>query len=296
MPGFHCQLDAPAGRAADLAWRDRCRGLAGSGRHRGAGRRPLVALWASGAVPRAPHDQRRLRAGGRPGVARTAARHGRPGYPDLAALFPAAGRMQRAAADLSGVRAVGAADTRPWLNHGAWPAGFFPLQHPAASEAGLGAGPRLPLRARRRRRRARDRRRPGACRHHRAGPLPLFRGRRKGAAAGGAAGLHPQGHGAALHPAAAAGGLSPGRAGLRRFHRGLCLGLLHGAGIGRRLRDPATRAVAACAAAGARAGRQPPGRPGRAGQRRRLRRGPGAVLPAAGGLAAPVRRCSATAS
>jgi Ni,Fe-hydrogenase III large subunit/Ni,Fe-hydrogenase III component G len=54
-----------------------------------------------------------------------------PAYPDLAALFPAAGRMQRAAADLSGVRAVGAADNRPWLNHGAWPAGFFPLQHPA---------------------------------------------------------------------------------------------------------------------------------------------------------------------
>jgi Ni,Fe-hydrogenase III large subunit len=62
-----------------------------------------------------------------------------PAYPDLAVLFPAAGRMQRAAADLSGVRAVGAGDTRPWLNHGAWPAGFFPLQHPAGSEPDGGA-------------------------------------------------------------------------------------------------------------------------------------------------------------
>jgi Ni,Fe-hydrogenase III large subunit len=35
--------------------------------------------------------------------------------------------MQRAAFDLSGVRAEGAADHRPWLNHGAWPADHFPL-------------------------------------------------------------------------------------------------------------------------------------------------------------------------
>jgi Ni,Fe-hydrogenase III large subunit/Ni,Fe-hydrogenase III component G len=62
-----------------------------------------------------------------------------PAYPDLAALFPAADRMQRAAADLSGVRAVGAADTRPWLNHGAWPATFFPLQHAGDSRPDSGA-------------------------------------------------------------------------------------------------------------------------------------------------------------
>jgi Ni,Fe-hydrogenase III large subunit len=42
------------------------------------------------------------------------------GYPDLARLFPAAGRMQRAAHDLDGVDADGAGDTRPWLNHGLW--------------------------------------------------------------------------------------------------------------------------------------------------------------------------------
>lgn len=50
-----------------------------------------------------------------------------PVYPDLSGMFPFAGRMQRAASDLAGVAAAGAQDTRPWLNHGAWPAGYYPL-------------------------------------------------------------------------------------------------------------------------------------------------------------------------
>ena len=53
---------------------------------------------------------------------------GRWVYPDLATVFPCAARMQRAAADLSGVVALGAQDTRAWLNHGAWPSDHFPLQ------------------------------------------------------------------------------------------------------------------------------------------------------------------------
>ena len=53
---------------------------------------------------------------------------GLPVYPDLAGLFPVAARMQRAAADLSGVFADGAQDTRPWLNHGAWASDHYPLQ------------------------------------------------------------------------------------------------------------------------------------------------------------------------
>jgi Ni,Fe-hydrogenase III large subunit len=51
-----------------------------------------------------------------------------PRYPSLADLFPAAGRMQRAAYDLVGVQADGAADHRKWLRHGAWPEGVFPLR------------------------------------------------------------------------------------------------------------------------------------------------------------------------
>jgi Ni,Fe-hydrogenase III large subunit len=48
-------------------------------------------------------------------------------YPGLESVFPAAARMQRAAADLCGVRSDGP-DTRPWIRHAAWPAGTFPLR------------------------------------------------------------------------------------------------------------------------------------------------------------------------
>jgi Ni,Fe-hydrogenase III large subunit len=41
-------------------------------------------------------------------------------YPDIAAHFPCAARMQRATADLCGLHAAGAGDLRPWLDHGAW--------------------------------------------------------------------------------------------------------------------------------------------------------------------------------
>jgi len=51
-------------------------------------------------------------------------------YPDLSAVFPAASRMQRAAADLSNVHARGASDARPWLNHGAWADHSYPLLQP----------------------------------------------------------------------------------------------------------------------------------------------------------------------
>ena len=49
-------------------------------------------------------------------------------YPDLSAIFLCASRMQRAVYDLLGLRAAGAEDSRPCLNHGNWPADYFPLQ------------------------------------------------------------------------------------------------------------------------------------------------------------------------
>jgi Ni,Fe-hydrogenase III large subunit/Ni,Fe-hydrogenase III component G len=55
-------------------------------------------------------------------------------YPDLAGIFPYAGRMQRAAFDLLGIAPDGAEDSRPWLNHGAWPADHFPLRRAAAAQ------------------------------------------------------------------------------------------------------------------------------------------------------------------
>jgi Ni,Fe-hydrogenase III large subunit len=56
-------------------------------------------------------------------------------YPGLQRIFPAAARMQRAAADLSGVRSDDP-DQRPWLRHSAWPATARPL-----SELVTGAAP-----------------------------------------------------------------------------------------------------------------------------------------------------------
>ena len=54
-----------------------------------------------------------------------------PVYPDLAGLFPAANRMQRATCDLVGIASDGP-DQRPWLRHGGWPAGWYPLRRDAA--------------------------------------------------------------------------------------------------------------------------------------------------------------------
>ena len=48
-------------------------------------------------------------------------------YPDLATIFPAANRMQRAAFDLSGAQ-CDADDQRPWLWQAAWPIDRFPLR------------------------------------------------------------------------------------------------------------------------------------------------------------------------
>ncbi len=65
----------------------------------------------------------------------------RPAYPDLAGLFPQAGRMQRATRDLLGIVAEGAEDTRKWLRHDAWAADVYPLRKDfdaAAASAGGG--------------------------------------------------------------------------------------------------------------------------------------------------------------
>ena len=69
---------------------------------------------------------------------------GQPAYPDLAGIFPAANRMQRATRDLVGIATDGG-DQRPWLRHGAWPADWYPLRHDAVHEVGIGVGfPNLP--------------------------------------------------------------------------------------------------------------------------------------------------------
>ena len=56
---------------------------------------------------------------------------GTPTFPDLAATFACAARMQRAMADLSGLHAEGSRDARRWLDHGLWSPGQPPLRHDA---------------------------------------------------------------------------------------------------------------------------------------------------------------------
>ncbi len=61
---------------------------------------------------------------------------GAPAYHDLAGIFPAAGRMQRAVHDLLGLVCLGG-DERPWLRHGGWPADWHPLRHDAGAIGGV---------------------------------------------------------------------------------------------------------------------------------------------------------------
>ena len=50
-----------------------------------------------------------------------------PEFPDLALIFPAADRMQRAARDLCGITPQDG-DLRPWLRHANWPVDHYPLR------------------------------------------------------------------------------------------------------------------------------------------------------------------------
>ncbi|MDR0576827.1 MAG: NADH-quinone oxidoreductase subunit C [Candidatus Accumulibacter sp.] len=61
-----------------------------------------------------------------------------PSFPDLAPIFPAANRMQRAVRDTIGASPEGDADRRPWLRHANWPADHFPLRFDAPEDARFG--------------------------------------------------------------------------------------------------------------------------------------------------------------
>lgn len=130
VPIWHGQVSAQQWLAAAAAVRDQ------------GGR--LLALWAGSATKKVA-DHALLESSEEVFVAYVTlagafwlstpllAKDGQWVYPDLSAVFPVANRMQRAAADLSGVHADGAADTRPWVNHGAWAKDHFPLQQDAAA-------------------------------------------------------------------------------------------------------------------------------------------------------------------
>src|SRR5690349_10693513 len=111
---------APGLRGIDVVateWRQCALDLAAAGTR-------LLALWtqcAPGAAARALYGNKDFLL-----LATLPLAEGETEYPGIADIFPAAARMQRAAADLTGVRGSGS-DTRPWLRHAAWPADYRPL-------------------------------------------------------------------------------------------------------------------------------------------------------------------------
>jgi len=90
----------------------------------------LLALWVGGAKQSTPLIYALFLAPGSGGLVLTLPMvDADEPYPGIAELFPAAARMQRAIADLSGVRSTDP-DTRPWLRHAAWPQDYRPLFDP----------------------------------------------------------------------------------------------------------------------------------------------------------------------
>jgi Ni,Fe-hydrogenase III large subunit len=89
----------------------------------------LVALWVSGDGGSAPLIQAAFVAEGAGLVLTLPMVDSEEPYPGIEEWFPAASRMQRATADLSGVRSTDP-DSRPWLRHTAWPPNYRPLIDP----------------------------------------------------------------------------------------------------------------------------------------------------------------------
>jgi Ni,Fe-hydrogenase III large subunit len=134
---------APGARLATIAreeWRAAATDLAAAGAR-------LLSLWVSGDLPAAPAVLAAFVA--EPGVLvlRCGLDPAGPGaaYPRIDDVFPAAGRLQRSAADLHGIRADGG-DARPWLRHAAWRSDGAPLgPRTRAAESAPGAGGPLPV-------------------------------------------------------------------------------------------------------------------------------------------------------
>lgn len=113
-------------------WSGAARDLAGSGAR-------LAALWAGSGERGAPTVHAAFFTGTGPLLLSLPLEDPAAPYPGLEELFPCAARMQRAAADLSGVLASDP-DTRPWLRHNAWPAAWAPLLDPSLPPAAHESG------------------------------------------------------------------------------------------------------------------------------------------------------------
>jgi len=95
-----------------------------------AGKARLVALWGSDETHRGSGFALHVALAFPSGLLWLTAplERANPRYPGIAEIYPAAGRMQRACADLLGIRPYEGTDERKWLRHGAWPADVFPLR------------------------------------------------------------------------------------------------------------------------------------------------------------------------
>ena len=122
------QPGAPGLRALTVSreqWREAAQDLAAAGGS-------LLTLWASRGEGAATRIYAAFLAEGGGLVLNLLLADPDAPYPGLEELFPSAARMQRAMADLSGLRSS-QPDTRPWLRHAAWPATYRPLIDPATS-------------------------------------------------------------------------------------------------------------------------------------------------------------------
>jgi len=133
LESSHPLSDVPPARVLQVsadAWREAGRDLASGG-----GR--LVALWADAAGGAGAAVVRAAYLAGRGLLIlelRVAA--GSP-FPGLEEIFPAAGRMQRAIADTTGLRSTDG-DTRPWLVHGTEPYAFVRVEGEGVHEIAVG--------------------------------------------------------------------------------------------------------------------------------------------------------------
>ena len=118
VAAFRAEVDA-------AQWIEACRAVREQG-----GR--LVALWASDARNEGRGFIAHAALVVRGGLVVLSLPLAGASYPDVAAIFPAAERMQRAAFDLLGVSAIAADDRRKWLRHAAWPVDVFPLRKDVA--------------------------------------------------------------------------------------------------------------------------------------------------------------------
>ena len=90
----------------------------------------LLALWGTNVAPQGGALRAVFAAPPRALLVTVSLGDGTRRFPSVEDVFPAAGRMQRAVFDLSGLRSTDR-DTRPWLRHAAWPADAFPLSKDA---------------------------------------------------------------------------------------------------------------------------------------------------------------------